>query len=45
MVVQALLLPEARNRAFDLISRPEDDPRGEVTHDFAALFARTRGGL
>ena len=44
VVVQALLLPEARNRAFDLISRPQD-PRGEVTHDFAALFARTRGGL
>lgn len=44
VVVQALREPSARNKAFDLISKPEDDPSAQVTTDFAALFAQTTAG-
>ncbi|MDY6939398.1 MAG: SDR family oxidoreductase [Cyanobacteriota bacterium] len=40
VVVQALKAANARNRAFDLISKPEDDSSAIVTTDFAALFDR-----
>ncbi|MBD0268116.1 MAG: SDR family oxidoreductase [Cyanobacteria bacterium Co-bin8] len=45
VVVQALLEPAARNKAFDLISKPEDAPRAAVTSDFKALFEQTTPGL
>ncbi|NMF65999.1 SDR family NAD(P)-dependent oxidoreductase [Brasilonema octagenarum UFV-E1] len=45
VVVQALLEPNARNKAFDLISQPEDAPGTVVTTDFVALFAQTTPGL
>jgi uncharacterized protein YbjT (DUF2867 family) len=45
VVLQALREPNARNKAFDLISKPEDDPSAIVTKDFAALFAQTSAGL
>ncbi|ELR99517.1 putative nucleoside-diphosphate sugar epimerase [Gloeocapsa sp. PCC 73106] len=45
VVVQSLRLAEARNKSFDIISKPEDDPTAVVTHDFAALFAQTTPGL
>jgi len=45
VVVQALREPTARNKAFDLISKPEDDPTAQVTQDFAALFGQTTAGL
>ncbi|HEY9651426.1 MAG TPA: SDR family oxidoreductase [Coleofasciculaceae cyanobacterium] len=45
LVVQALLEPNARNKAFDTISKPENAPDAVVTTDFAALFAQTTPGL
>lgn len=45
LVVQALRETEARNKALDVISKPEDDPTAEVTRDFAILFASTTAGL
>jgi uncharacterized protein YbjT (DUF2867 family) len=45
MVVQALQTPNARNKAFDLISKPEEDPSAVITTDFSALFAQTPPGL
>jgi uncharacterized protein YbjT (DUF2867 family) len=45
LVVQALLHPEARNKAFDLISKPEDEAGAVVTSDFAALFRQISSGL
>ncbi|HIK32082.1 MAG TPA: SDR family oxidoreductase [Oscillatoriales cyanobacterium M59_W2019_021] len=45
VVVRALRENNARNKAFDVISKPEDDPSGVVTTDFAALFDRTTPGL
>ncbi len=45
VVVQALQEPTARNKAFDLISKPEEDPSALITTDFAALFALTTAGL
>jgi uncharacterized protein YbjT (DUF2867 family) len=45
VVLQALQEPGARNKAFDLISKPAEDPSSLVTHDFAALFAQTLPGL
>lgn len=45
VVVQALLEANARNKAFDTISKPEDDPSAVVTTDFAALFDRATPGL
>lgn len=40
VVVEALRHPEARNKAFDLVSR-----EGEQTTDFKALFEQTTAGL
>jgi uncharacterized protein YbjT (DUF2867 family) len=45
VVVQALLEPAARNKAFDLISKPEDAPGATVTTDFEVLFQQTTPGL
>ena len=45
VVVQALKESAARNKAFDLISKPETDPDTLVTKDFANLFAQTTPGL
>jgi len=45
VVVQALKEPDARNKAFDIISKPEDSPQAEVTKDFAALFKQTTSGI
>ncbi|MDJ0705016.1 MAG: SDR family oxidoreductase [Leptolyngbyaceae cyanobacterium MO_188.B28] len=45
VVVQALKEPNARNKAFDVIAKPDDDPSAVVTSDFAALFAQTTSGL
>lgn len=45
VVVRSLLEPNARNKAFDVISKPEDTPDAVVTTDFAALFAQTTPGL
>lgn len=45
VVVQALREANARNKAFDLISKPEDAPGATITQDFASLFAETTSGL
>ncbi|ACK65954.1 nucleoside-diphosphate-sugar epimerase, putative [Rippkaea orientalis PCC 8801] len=45
LVVQALREPTARNKAFDVISKPEDDPTATITANFSALFAQTTSGL
>lgn len=45
VVVQALLEPAARNKAFDVISKPEDTPEATVTRDFEMLFQQTTAGL
>jgi uncharacterized protein YbjT (DUF2867 family) len=45
VVVQALLAPAARNKAFDVISKPEGAPGAVVTTDFEALFEQTTPGL
>ena len=45
VVVQALKESNAHNKAFDLISKPEDDSTPVVTEDFTALFAQTTGGM
>lgn len=45
VVVQALREPSARNKAFDLISKPEGTPGAVVTQDFCALFEQTTPGL
>ena len=45
VVVQALLEPAARNKAFDVISKPEGTPGAVVTTDFQALFEQTTPGL
>lgn len=45
LVVQALRETEAINKAFDVISKPEDDPTAIITTDFKALFAQTTPGL
>lgn len=44
LVVQALQEPAARNKAFDVISKPEEEST-TVTADFVALFAQTTSGL
>jgi len=41
VVVEALKQPQARNKAFDLVSREG----GQVTTDFTALFEQTSAGL
>lgn len=43
MVVQAVLLPEARNKNFDAISKEEGE--GEPTKDFAAFFSSATAGI
>ncbi|WP_013324891.1 SDR family oxidoreductase [Gloeothece verrucosa] len=45
LVVQSLREPTAKNKAFDVISKPEDEPGAIITTDFAALFAQTTPGL
>lgn len=45
VVVQALREAKARNKAFDLISKPENYPDAVITSDFAALFSQTTPGL
>ncbi len=45
VVVQALVTPAARNKAFDVISKPAGTPGAVVTADFAALFEQTTPGL
>ncbi|MGI0494032.1 SDR family oxidoreductase [Alkalinema pantanalense CENA528] len=45
VVVQAIRCPAARNKAFDVISKPENDATAIVTTDFAELFAHTTAGL
>jgi len=44
VVVQALQEPKAQNKAFDLISKPEEMSTS-VTTDFSMLFAQTTAGL
>lgn len=41
VVVQSLRESNARNKAFDLISKPENTPESVITTDFRALFAQT----
>ena len=45
VVVQALSQPSARNKAFDIISKPENDRNETVAIDFAALFTQASPGL
>jgi uncharacterized protein YbjT (DUF2867 family) len=45
VVVQALVEPAARNKAFDIISKPEDASDAVVTSDFKSLFEQTTPGL
>lgn len=45
VVVQALLAPTARNKAFDVIAKPEGTPGAVVTTNFDALFDQTTPGL
>ena len=45
LVINALREPNARNKAFDVVSKPENAPNASVTKDFASLFAQTTGGL
>ncbi len=44
ILVQALLSPTARNKAFDVIAKPEDAPQARVTEDFEAFFAQITPG-
>ena len=44
VAVRALTEPNARNKAFDIISKPEDAPDAVVTTDFAGLFEQTTAG-
>jgi len=43
LIVQALSVPEARNKALDVVS--EEASQGKGTSDFTALFAQTTPGL
>ena len=45
VVVNALKESDARNKAFDVIAKPENAPNAEVTKDMKNLFAQTTGGL
>ena len=45
LVVQALICNEAINKAFDVISKPENDSSAVVTSDFQILFSQTTSGL
>ncbi|WP_069789269.1 SDR family oxidoreductase [Cyanobacterium sp. IPPAS B-1200] len=44
-VIAALTAPNARNKAFDLISKPEDFPHSEITKDWDKLFYQTTSSL
>ena len=45
VVIEALRQPNARNKAFDVISKPEDDTEATITSDWQGLFAQTTSGL
>ncbi|GFE68791.1 SDR family oxidoreductase [Chroococcus sp. FPU101] len=45
VVVQSLKESNAKNKAFDLISKPENTPDARITTDFSTLFAQTTSGL
>ena len=45
LVVQALTCSQAINKAFDVISNPENNPSAVVTSDFKELFDQTTSGL
>ena len=45
VVVRALTEPNARNKAFDIISKPEKADGTEVTTDFTSLFEQTTAGI
>lgn len=45
LVVQALQINEAKNKAFDTISRPPSENGENVKSDFVNLFERTTPGL
>jgi len=45
LVINALREPNARNKAFDVVSKLENTPSASVTSDFSSLFAQTTGGL
>ena len=45
VVVKALFEPKARNKAFDIISKPEETPSVKVTTDFTSLFEQTTAGI
>ena len=45
LIVNALREANARNKAFDVVTKQENDPNAELTKDFASLFAQTTGGL
>jgi uncharacterized protein YbjT (DUF2867 family) len=45
LVIKALVEPLARNKAFDIISKPEGYANAVITQDFAALFAQASSGL
>lgn len=45
VVVQSLKESNAKNKAFDLISKPENTPDARITIDFSTLFAQTTPGL
>jgi uncharacterized protein YbjT (DUF2867 family) len=45
LVVQALIQPQAIDKAFDVIAKPEDDRSAVKTSDFKELFARTTPDL
>ncbi|MDJ0660986.1 MAG: SDR family oxidoreductase [Crocosphaera sp.] len=45
VVVNALIETSAKNKAFDVISKPENDDSAVITQDFAALFEQTTPGL
>jgi uncharacterized protein YbjT (DUF2867 family) len=44
-VIQALSNPFARNKAFDLISKPDDETNIPITIDWDKLFQQTTPGL
>ena len=45
VMVQAISIPEARNKAFDLVSESAENSQGNVTKDFRELFSQTTSGL
>jgi len=45
LIVQALSIPEAKNKALDVVAESDQASQGQVTSDFQALFAQTTPGL